>query len=226
MKDLLLSIRRAVGGRAGRGVARPPIGASENAAHAATPATCAGCGITTAQLFSVPGGGSEQTRVCELCASYSAVGEKDPLALGRDLNRHSLVAILPELAVADVNLLHWAMSLALQDPVERDRAQQVSQRLQARLHDTKSGYGSMRAQAFGEAMAYLSDGQYAMRDVSELRLVFAPKLLEQVQSSGSIGLGEYADCGKWDDLTRSKRRQVVEGKDADGPGKSETLRTE
>jgi len=129
---------------------------------------------------------------------------------------HSLVAVIPELSGTDLNLLHWAMAAAMEHPTERERATQVSQRLQARIFDAKSGYGSMKSAAYGQAMRFLSDGEYAMRDVTELRMVFSPALMRDLQGTMGDVHAAFADCDRWDSLTQETRRRMTEG-----PGEAE-----
>jgi hypothetical protein len=150
-----------------------------------------------------------QTDLCELCASYHRLGEKDPQQLGREMTRDSLVALVPELSAADLNLLHWALSLALKGPAERENAQRVMQELQPRVRDAKHGYGSMRTQEFREAMSYLTDGEYGMRDASELRMVFSPRLLTALGEAAKKGADGFADCSQWRDLTEASRKKMT-----------------
>ncbi|WMD23920.1 hypothetical protein RAS12_30270 (plasmid) [Achromobacter seleniivolatilans] len=216
MKDLFLSIRR--GPSAVAAMRRPKASNPEASASSTGPLTvrCESCGIAVPTALAISADAESKKHQCELCASYSTAGEKDSSNRGRDMATQSLVAVVPEICATDMNLLHWALAVALEDPSERERAMQVSQRLQARMYDAKHGYGSMRAPAYREAMGFLSDGEYAMRDVTELRLVFSPALMQKLQAEVGQSHGEFMNCDRWTELTQSTRRLMV-----DGPGDAE-----
>lgn len=215
MKDLFLSICRSLTGRPAVRKVAQHRGAHEGSHEGEV--VCAGCGVVLGSgpviEFEVP----EKSLHCELCAVYSVVGERDPFKLGRDLHRHSLVAVIPEISATDLSAFQWALSAALQSASERDRAAVVAQRLQARLFDARHSYGAMRVQAYGEAMAYLSDGEYAMRDVSELRVLFSPEFLGKLEPAANAREEKYRDCDQWEERTRQIRKRVLATTDLDNP---------
>ncbi|AVG44150.1 MULTISPECIES: hypothetical protein [Achromobacter] len=211
MKDLFLSIRRGDAEDALSRQQQSGRAVSSESGNDLRSVQCADCGISVPSALTTPFGEKGKEHKCELCASYSTVGEKDPCGRGRDMAAHSLVAVIPELSGADLNLLHWAMAAAMEHPTERERATQVSQRLQARIYDAKHGYGSMNSAAYGQAMRFLSDGEYAMRDVTELRMVFSPALMRNLQGIMGGAHAAFADCDRWDVLTQDSRRQMIEG---------------
>lgn len=216
VKDLFLSIRRGDAEDAPSRQRQADKAVASASGKGLRSVQCADCGVSVPIALSTPFGEKGKEHKCELCASYSTVGERDPYGRGRDMAAHSLVAVIPELSGADLNLLHWAMAVAMEHPTERERATQVSQRLQARIYDAKHGYGSMNSAAYGQAMRFLSDGEYAMRDVNELRMVFSPALMLELQGTMGDVHAAFADCDQWMSLTQETRRRMTEG-----PGEAE-----
>lgn len=223
MKDLFLSIRREGNKDSPSRQPTSAKAAATSSTGTAPPVRCVDCGVSVPDALSTRFGTKGMEHRCELCASYFTVGEKDPCARGRDMAANSRVAVIPELSGTDLNLLHWAMAAALEHPTERDRAAQVSQRLQARIYDAKNGYGSMKTVAYGQAMAYLSDGEYAMCDVTELRMVFSPTLLRSMQGMVGGAHGEFANCDRWEALTQKNRRLMTEGSASPSQNEGEDL---
>lgn len=143
---------------------------------------------------------------CHTCHPYQHIGEvsRRPEAFAESMGRKTLLAWIPEVSAADMNLLQRAIGAALQDEEAKDEAQQILEILLDRSEATKEMYGTWHAADFAAAMAQLTHEQYAARAdaLDGLRLMFSEGLLKRL---GQEFMSDYPS------LSVSNWPQVAQG---------------
>lgn len=124
--------------------------------------------------------------VCTLCHAYQHVGEAsrrgDVAAEG--MGRSTLVANVPEISAADLNLLQRAMGAALLDDTEAQIAKEVFKALAERCHEVRADFGSYLPADFAAGMGQLAkEGPAEYENRAEalegLRLLFSEEELKK-----------------------------------------------
>lgn len=145
---------------------------------------------------------------CPLCHGYGHIGEvTSSQSRGEGLGQDSLIGWIPELSPTDLNLLQRILGMALNDPHERGNATQVMRQLESRARDAAQGFGSMRPPDFAEAMALMVDGEYGMRGVQDLRVLYSPRLLKELAEDLAGNYGHPVTAG-WPARTASIRARM------------------
>lgn len=137
---------------------------------------------------------------CHTCHPYQHIGElvrheqsskqtAGPLR-AEDLGHRTLLASIPEVSAADLNLLQRAIGAALADPSEAPIAQEMLQRLAARASWLEADVGTFKPADFAAALAKLDDAAYGHREdaISDIRLLFNADTL---QALGRELLADY-----------------------------------
>lgn len=121
---------------------------------------------------------------CHTCHPYQHVGEvaRRTDVGGEGQGRVTLVASVPEISAADLNLLQRAIGMALLDENEAPIARRMIEVLAERAAWIKPEFGTFRPQDFAAAMAQLSDEEYAHRHeaIADLRLLFNEATLQKL----------------------------------------------
>ncbi len=162
---------------------------------------CAGCGYESKQgghldvhhLDDNHDNNADENLVpaCHACHPYQHVGElakrnrSDPADVemgGEGLGRQSLLALIPELDPADLNLLQRAIGVALLDPQLAPIARKLHSRLEKRAGWVVAEFGTCKPADFAAAMSRLSDDEYAFREdsVADVRLLFSEMHLNKM----------------------------------------------
>lgn len=162
---------------------------------------CGGCGYESKQKGHLDvhhlddnhdnNGEDNLVPACHTCHPYQHVGElarrtpTEPGGVevgGEGLGRMSLLALIPELEPADLNLLQRAIGVALLDPATKPLAEKMVTRLSSRASWAQAEFGSFKPADFAAAMGRLNDEEYAFRSeaVADLRLVFAAEHLTKL----------------------------------------------
>lgn len=117
-----------------------------------------------------------------LCHGYHHLGQRgsqDRFAPD-NLRDMTLLAGIPEISAADLNLLQRAIGVALLDEKEKQFAKEIMTVLAERAHAVKAALGTFRPADVAAAMARLSDSEYADRDhvCGPIRVLFKQEMLE------------------------------------------------
>lgn len=117
-----------------------------------------------------------------LCHAYHHLGQsasQDQFA-PENMGRKTILAAVPELSGADMNLLQRAIGVALLDPQEKEIAAQMHELLTSRAEPVREAFGSFHTGDFAAALTKLSDEEFASRAtvVGDLRLVFRDNVLK------------------------------------------------
>jgi len=149
---------------------------------------------------------------CHTCHPYQHVGElvRRTDVAGEGLGKATLIAAIPEIGPADLNLLQRAIGSALLDEAEAPIARQMVERLAERATWVKAEFGTFKPADFAGAFAALTDEQYAARRdaVDDLRLLFNEDTLMR------LGREMARDCpamplATWPDVARGVERQTT-----------------
>lgn len=113
---------------------------------------------------------------CHTCHPYQHTGElvRRVDVGGEGLGKATLIAAIPELTPADLNLLQRAIGVALLDEKEAPIARQMIELLAERALWVKAEFGTFKPADFAAAFFALKDDEYAARGdaISDLRLLF------------------------------------------------------
>ncbi|MDL5034296.1 HNH endonuclease signature motif containing protein [Pelomonas sp. APW6] len=142
---------------------------------------------------------------CHICHNYQHIGEADfRYSKGPTQPRRTMIATIPEISPADLNLLQRAIGVALLDAQEADLARRLADRLAARGEVTEMLFGSKSPSSWAGAMASMSAGQFAARAdvIVDERLLLHPEELKE------LGREMLADnptlpLSKWANVARS-----------------------
>lgn len=116
-----------------------------------------------------------------LCHGYHHLGQRasqDRFAPD-NLGDKTVLAAIPEISAADLNLLQRALGVALLDG-DKDTAREIMKVLAERAQAVKASLGTYRPGDIAAAMVRLSDVEYESRDhvCAPLRLLFNQDTLE------------------------------------------------
>jgi intracellular multiplication protein IcmJ len=117
-----------------------------------------------------------------LCHAYQHVGQRasqDRFA-SDNLRDRTLVAAIPEISAADLNLLQRAIGVALSDEKEAPHAKALLKILADRHRAVKDAFGTFETGDFAAAMSTLDDESYKHRGsvLGDLRLLFHAEVLK------------------------------------------------
>ncbi len=129
-----------------------------------------------------------------LCHAYHHLGQQasqDQFAHDNLGGNKTILAAIPELSAADLNLLQRAIGVALLDPAEAEVARAAHKLLSDRAEVVRESFGSFHTGDLGAGMTKLNDDEYANRVhvVGDLRLVFRENVLK---NEGSRFLEDFA----------------------------------
>lgn len=176
---------------AGRDAADAEFKAVRTSFLAKSKYTCSFCGYRSEQEMEVHHQDGNHANNSEanfagadfLCHGYHHLGERarSNMSTSDNLGDKTLVAALPEVEAADLNLLFRALGAALADPAELPIAKDVYAALVApdgadRIGAAERAYGTSSPASFAAAMEQMEPGAYEARmaTVGGLRLI--PKL--------------------------------------------------
>lgn len=121
---------------------------------------------------------------CQTCHPYHHVGEvaRRDGRPAEGLGAKTMLAVIPEVSPADLNLLQRAIGAALKNEDERPVAEEIIRAFAGRCDVTKDEFGTYDPASFAAAMAELSEAEYAHRGdaIADLRLLFKASLLNKV----------------------------------------------
>lgn len=113
---------------------------------------------------------------CHLCHPYQHVGEiaRRTDIGGEGLGKLTLIATIPEISAADLNLLQRAIGAAMLDEKEAPIAMQMYRALESRAILTAADFGSNKAPDFAAALRRLTDDEYVHREeaIADQRVLF------------------------------------------------------
>ena len=117
-----------------------------------------------------------------LCHGYHHLGQRasqDRFAPD-NLGDKTILAGIPEVSAADLNLLQKALGVALLDKDERGIAREIMKALAERAPSVQVALGTFRPGDVAAAMARLKDDEYANRDAvcAPIRVLFNQETLE------------------------------------------------
>jgi hypothetical protein len=117
-----------------------------------------------------------------LCHGYHHLGQRasqDRFAPD-NLGDKTILAGIPEVSAADLNLLQKAIGVALLEQEERAVAREIMKALAERALSVQGALGTFRPGDVAAAMARLNDEEYANRDAvcAPIRLIFNQETLE------------------------------------------------
>lgn len=117
-----------------------------------------------------------------LCHGYHHLGQRasqDRFAPD-NLGDKTILAAIPEVPAADMNLLQKALGVALLDEGERAIAREIMKALAERAQSVHAALGTFRPGDVAAAMARLNNDEYANRDAvcGPIRLLFNQETLE------------------------------------------------
>lgn len=117
-----------------------------------------------------------------LCHGYHHLGQRasqDRFAPD-NLGDKTILAGIPEVAAADLNLLQKAIGVALLNAEERSIAREIMKALAERAHSVQGALGTYRPGDVAAAMVRLTDEEYANRDAvcAPIRVIFNQETLE------------------------------------------------
>jgi intracellular multiplication protein IcmJ len=123
---------------------------------------------------------------CHTCHPWQHIGElaarTDGAYAAEGLGANTMIAQIPEISAADLNLLQRAVGAALLDPAYKETAEQILEHLAGRSSEVSDEFGTCKPADFAAAMAELSQEEYEARDeaLADLRLMFTVPTLEQL----------------------------------------------
>lgn len=116
-----------------------------------------------------------------LCHGYHHLGQRSSRErfAADNLGARSVIAAVPEIDAADLNLLQRAIGVALLDEGEAGVAQDLMKRLALRSAPVQEAFGTYMPGDFAAAMVKLDDQQYQHRGavIGTLRLLFNTEVL-------------------------------------------------
>lgn len=154
---------------------------------------------------------------CHTCHPYQHVGElvRRTDVRGEGLGNVTLLASIPEVDAANMNLLQRALGVALLDEREAPFAKRIIERLAERANLVEEEFGSFRPADVAAGMATLNDAQYGARVdvVDDIRLLFNADTLKM------LGQEMVKDCPAlpvkvWKDAASSLQRGSDAGAEA------------
>lgn len=147
-----------------------------------------------------------------LCHAYHHLGQtgsQDQFA-PENMGAKTVVAAVPEMTAADLNLLQRAIGVALLDPEEADTARELHDILFKRAVPVQEAFGSFRTGDFAGAMAKLDDEEFANRPhvVGDLRLIFREDVLK---NEGRHFLEDFTSLPfkSWDAIQNAHNKTAV-----------------
>ncbi len=145
-----------------------------------------------------------------LCHAYHHVGHASgsnqfaPDNLGSKM----VLAAVPELSGADLNLLQRAIGVAMLDPDEEAMATRMHRLISSRVEPVQESFGTFRGNDFARAMATLNADEYGNRIhvIEALRLVFHKEVLK---NEGRKFLKDFSSLPfkSWESVSKNARHK-------------------
>jgi intracellular multiplication protein IcmJ len=145
-----------------------------------------------------------------LCHAYHHIGQHGGrVRFGADALRGvTLCAAVPEVSIADMNLLQRAIGAALLDESSASEAREILKALVSRREPVREAFESFLPEDFAAAMMSMSADAYSNREVvmGDLRLIFHVDVLKH---EGQRFLEENASLpiSTWDSIARNAHSQ-------------------